>query len=270
MLAERPKLAIGFVIYRPEPSFYDRLKLIEESALPFYVFDNSPEIAESRSKIEPLLRGNYFSSGSNAGLGVALSRLCQSANKDGFDALLFFDQDTGYNLKTISFIRSFTAKNFSHLLDQYSAIVFSGEVTNTPPDDNESIIDVDFAINSGSVFILRNLEKLNWHNESYFVDGVDYEFCLRSHITGFRVGKCLNTPNFDHETEQPDRIISLFGKKLLIRKYSPTRIKDAVYSYFKLIHLAISSSEWRFAMKIIRSLLIYVLGQFLSRLTWKN
>ena len=267
MGVNQPKMAIGFVIYGPEKSFYERLELIDKVGAPFYVYDNSPEIVDAKVRMESLLHGRYLSSGKNQGLGVGLSDLCQSAYKENFDGLLFFDQDTGFNLKTISFIQSFMNQNIGHLLEKYSAITFSGAQSNTSKKGNDELFaDVDFAINSGSIFILKNLKKLGWHNKSYFVDGVDYEFCLRSHIAGFKIGKFFNTPCFDHESEQPDRVVTIFGKKLLVRRYSASRMQDTLHSYVRLIYTSIASFELTYAFLFVRSMSIYLFGQILSRL----
>jgi hypothetical protein len=40
-------------------------------------------------------------------------------------------------------------------------------------------------ISSGSLFNLNILKKINWNNVKYFVDGVDYEFCLRANKMGY-------------------------------------------------------------------------------------
>ena len=264
---KQTKMAIGFVIYRPEKSFYERLELINQAGVPFYVYDNSPEIIDSQIKVESLLHARYLCSGKNEGLGVGLSELCQTAYQDEFHELLFFDQDTGFNLKTISFIQNFINDNVACLFENYSAITFSGShAGNLKNKNNSSLITVDFSINSGSLFFLANLKKMGWHNKNYFVDGVDYEFCLRSNIAGFKIGKYFNTPYFDHESEQPDRVVTLFGKRLLIRKYSYMRIKDAIHSYVRLIFLSLDNGKWIFGIKIIRSFLIYIAGQVLSRL----
>lgn len=267
MAINRPKLAIGFVIYRPTRSFYKRLEIINKLDVSFYIYDNSPEITATKEMIGSLPCGRYLSSGKNEGLGWGLSELCQKAYQEDFECLLFFDQDTGFNSETISFIQSFMSENIASLSKNYSAIVFSGAGINSLKNvDGLPVIPVDFAINSGSLFILESLKKLGWHDKSYFVDGVDYEFCLRSHITGFRVGKHFNTPSFDHESEQPDQVVTVFGKRLLIRKYSYVRIKDSVHSYIRLIFQALANGRLIFAIKIIRSFLIYIAGQFLSRL----
>lgn len=258
MVIDGKKLAIGSVIYRPEKSFFDRLELINQSGIPFFVYDNSPEIPASKKILDSLINTTYLALGKNQGLGVGLARVCQSAYQQGFDALLFFDQDTGFNLQTISFIQNYFYSN-PIVTQTHSVIVFSSE-------ESSAQEDVYLAINSGSLFFLKNVEKIGWHNPTYFVDGVDYEFCLRSHIAGFKIGKCFNTPYFDHETEQPDDVVTIFGKRLLIRKYSPTRIKDGFCSYIRLIYFSVIRGQFKFTFLFFRSCLIYIFGQVLARI----
>ena len=122
MKSKQPKISIGFIIFRPEKSFYDRLEIITQAGIPFYVYDNSPDIIDAKLTIEPLLNARYLSSGKNEGLGVGLYDLCQSAYQDDFEGLLFFDQDTEFNLETIFFIHNFMNENITNLFDNYSAV----------------------------------------------------------------------------------------------------------------------------------------------------
>lgn len=262
------KIAIGFIVYRPEVSFFDRLIEIDNANLATFIYDNSPELTTTKDFVDQFSGIHYSSSGKNAGLGVGLYELCRAAYLENFETLLFFDQDTKFKLDTISFISNFYAKKGSELLAKYSAICFSGKQDLIHGQtEHPFFIDANIVINSGSLFILKNLKKMGWHNQSYFVDGVDYEFCLRSHIFGFKIGKHLNTPNFDHESEQPDGVVTIFGKRLLVRRYSPARVKDAFHSYIRLIYCAIRSCQLKFALVFFRSFLIYIFGQVLARIS---
>ncbi len=122
------------------------------------------------------------------------------------------------------------------------------------------------AISSGSLFNLPALKKIGWHNEDYFVDCVDYELCLRARRCGFKIGLIKNAPDFDHVTEQPDQTVTLFGKKLLVRRYSATRIKDALRAYLKLIVVGVFQNRPRDTYALTRSLGLYIFGQLTSRL----
>ena len=126
--------------------------------------------------------------------------------------------------------------------------------------------DVLMSINSGSLYFLENLNKLNWYNESYFVDCVDYEFCLNSNNHGFKIGECSNTPGFDHKSEQGDFEYMIFGKMRQIRKYSLNRVFDYIYASTRLFFTAVKTCNRLFSFAIIRLLAIYLLFQVIVRL----
>jgi hypothetical protein len=130
------------------------------------------------------------------------------------------------------------------------------------------IRDVLLSISSGSLFFLSVLSKLNWHNQTYFVDCVDYEFCLNSYNKGFKIGEYAPTPGFDHVTEQADSEYTLFGKKLMMRKYSPKRVRGTIIGYIRLIFTSIFTLNFKFAKTLIRSMVIYTYFQLLIRVIY--
>lgn len=261
----RVNYAIGLILYHPEDSLLARINQIVKLGFKVYVFDNSP-FASSQSKIiqeNPDLY--YFTSGKNVGIGYSLSTLCATAYVNGYSRLLFLDQDTIVSSQTLEFIESFSQSLSPNIQGQYAALVFSGQ-----PGNDHSIHQVPLAISSGSLFNLEVLKQIGWHNENYFVDCVDYELCIRARKYGFKIGLILNTPDFDHFSEQPDQVIKLFGKSLLVRRYSVNRIKDAIGAYLKLIIGCLLKIQLSDTYLITKSMGIYVLGQMLSRLIPKK
>lgn len=256
-------LAIGFVAFNPEPAFYDRLKLLAGAGYETYVFDNSPESRETRTLCKSLSNVRYSTAGKNVGLGIGLSIINATSYYDGYQVLLFFDQDTCFTSETLEYIRAFSGAHSSKTIEKYVAVAFDSQQSpNVLP---YQIEDVVLAISSGSLFILENLKKIGWHNDTYFVDGVDYELCLRARSNGYRIGKCGNTPGFDHESEQPDRFIEIFKKRLPLRRYSTIRIRDSTRAYLRLITFALKNLDFQATRVMSRSLLIFLLGQILAR-----
>lgn len=262
------KIAIGVVAYRANISLMLRLQNATYAGFKVYLFDNSPEdssVKDFCKKIDKDLI-QYITCGKNLGLGYAISSVCSQAYYDSYPALIFFDQDTIFNLNTLEFIESFYIEHISNI-NNYSAIVFnSKKITQEITKDEKQFTDILLAISSGSLFLLENLKKINWHNENYFVDCVDYEFCLRSNNNKLKIGEYSRTPGFDHESEQPDRIYKVFGKERLLRQYSRSRVIDAVTASIKLFGDSIKTGNLIFAYAIFRSLIIYVSFQVLIRL----
>ena len=254
------EIAIGTVVYKPNANVMLRLQSARAAGFSVYVFDNSPQDAAIRDccrKCEPDAI-KYSTCGKNVGLGFGISSVCAQAYYDSHRVLIFFDQDTVFDRSTLDFIEEFHAKN-AEMAAGYSAIVFNAK-------REKMFKDVLLARSSGSLFFLENLKKINWHNEKYFVDCVDYEFCLRSSNNGLKIGECSGAPGFDHESEQPDVERVIFGKKFLMRKYSASRMLDATLASLRL--LAASIRDWNLPMSyaVLRSLVIYISFQFLARI----
>ncbi|WP_052190835.1 hypothetical protein [Chitinibacter sp. ZOR0017] len=256
--------ALGFVLYQPKDSFFDRLQKISELGVSIYIFDNSTSLIEGGHAIGA--GGNIFyeKNAKNYGLGKGLYDLANRAYSDGKKALIFFDQDTVITPETILFIMKCCE---DPTVDFYNAcaILFSGrrkELIGFEP----AISNVKLAINSGTLFNLECLKEIGWHDPSFFVDGVDYEFCLRCKIRKKIIIEVSNAPGFDHVSEQDDLTYKIFGLKLRMRAYPFFRIKDYIFSSSRLLFKSIASGEFSFARELARQLSIYMLSQAIVRL----
>jgi rhamnosyltransferase len=262
------QIAIGVVTYKLHANLTLRLQSAINLKFSIYIFDNSPEDALIRDFCKEYDDNDvrYITCGKNVGLGFGISSVCAQAYYDSFSALIFFDQDTVFDHSTLAFIEEFYNQN-SSLASSYSAVWFNSKRFADAGDGNQFMFkDVLMAINSGSLFFLENLEKLNWMNEKYFVDCVDYEFCLNSSNNNYKIGECSNTPGFDHDTEQADVKYFIFGKERKLRKYSGKRVLDTVRASTKLMFTSIYTRNNAFTVAIIRSLAGYLFWQFISRI----
>lgn len=263
------RFAVGLVVYGPPGDLIGRLQLLRRLGEPLYVFDNSPQDPRVRDALRGFEGATYITAGKNLGLGVGLSAICAQAHYDSFANLLFFDQDTVFDQDTLDFVGRFIREAGGRFAGRYSAVVFASGDQDTPgraSDGDWQVTDVTFAISSGSLFFLQQLKALGWHNETYFVDGVDYELCLRSRAAGLKVGRCGDAPGFDHVSGQPDRRIRLLGRDLSVRRYSAARIRDAIGAYVRLFFSSVRLGQWRFAGGVLRSCAIYLTGQVMARI----
>lgn len=256
----RSTMAVGFVVYHPTENLINRKEQLVELGYRVYVFDNSPFDAQYSRVLQGNPNIDYLTAGKNVGIGYSLSTLCATAYAHGHPRLLFLDQDTGISGQTLEFIETFSQSLSIDIQQQYAALVFNGL-----PGSSNSVQEVRLAISSGSLFNLSILKQIGWHNEKYFVDCVDYELCVRARRYGFKIGLIRNAPDFDHVTEQPDQIIRLFGKQLLVRSYSATRIKGALSAYLKLIVGGLFKNRMGDTFALTRSMGLYIFGQMTAR-----
>ena len=263
------KLALGVVVYQAEASLSRRLQQALDARFSVYLFDNSPHDSTLRDFARDKARCHYTTCGKNLGLGVGISAVCSQAHYDGFSALMFFDQDTVFDARTIEFVERFLVRH-QDKSREYSAVVFNAkdraDTGNQDADDWASTRDVTMAISSGTTFFLANLQKMNWHNTSYFVDCVDYEFCLNSERHGLKIAEFSKTPGFDHLSEQPDKVYRFLGRDHAIRRYSASRIRDTLWASMRLALTALRNGRFGFFAKMVRSVCIYASFQIIARL----
>ena len=98
------QIAIGFVAYNPGADFLRRTQIAAEAGFDVFIFDNSPQNVSSRKIVARFPRIKCFTSGKNLGLGMGISFVCAEAYFEDHKALLFFDQDTVFSERTLSFI----------------------------------------------------------------------------------------------------------------------------------------------------------------------
>src|SRR3989304_3358303 len=181
------RIAIGFVTYNPNNNLILRINVAIEAGFMVYIYDNSPTNNIVRNLYNNINTCKYFTCGKNAGLGFGISTVCAQAYYDSYLALVYFDQDTVFNLSTLDFIENFYINNFI-IASSYSAIVFNSKNSINESDKSTFMYkDVLLARSSGSLFYLNNLNRINWHDETYFVDCVDYEFCLNSNNHNLKI-----------------------------------------------------------------------------------
>lgn len=255
------KLSVSSILYHPPLYFYDQLDLFISEGYEIYIYDNTPNSEIKNNSYYGKKGVNIYGNGENVGIAFALNVICQQAYTDGFSHLLFLDQDTILSRKTIEYISNFYGNFISGKLSNYAVVCFSGEVSNF-----SGVSDVKFAINSGSLFDLKILKMNAWHNKKYFVDLVDYEYCIRARENNFRIGKVFNVIDFDHRSGQPDDEISFLGKSLLVRKYSTTRIVDCYSSCLKLSLYCIKNLLFKDLMFLFKSFIHYSFAQIVSRI----
>lgn len=271
MIEKKPIIAI--ILYKPDHSTCQRIKTAIAEGYKLYIFDNFPD-DKSKLLIEEHKENiRYFTFDRNVGIGPALKLMCATAYYEENRNLLYFDQDTIYNKETLKYIFDYINEcsdtiNFIRR-EKILSVTFRDAATNRKEKQLQKISIgkyelniVDFTISSGTLFSLENLKKVGWHDESYYIDGVDYYICLSAEAAGLKVAEIFNTPGLDHDTEQGNKSYKFLFKTYSGRKYSIYRIKDYVNSSLKLtVKSALMGSKK--TLKILKMLIIYILTQSL-------
>lgn len=250
-------ITFAFVSYFPNDKFYSRVKTLLKYRIPVWIYLNSDPDCDVL-----LLKEEYpndlalLGRGENDGLGIGMHEIFSRAFNAGFKYLIFFDQDTGFSERTVEFVVDYDLDSLFN--KEYSVIQMNGcEDVLVDEDKITSINDVLLTINSGSIFDLNIANRLGYHSKDFFVDGVDYEYCLRSFNHGFKCGKVYFFPDLDHRTEQGDSVVQIASFKVRLRKYPFFRVIDYNKAQLKLIRRSLLTLNFRFLAKFVRQWFVY-------------
>lgn len=252
-------IAIAIVAFNPTLNTRQRLADVSNLGLDVYVYDNT----DSQSEIDmDISRVKYFGNGKNIGLSKGMNFLFKKAFESGHDWVIFFDQDTVYNKETIDYITDFLEFN-RETIGNFFCLQFADDLGFKTASNN--IESRQIVINSGTAFNLEKLNNIGWMNETYFVDLIDYEVCFRAKLKRWKIGKVLNTPGLDHKAEQDDSVYAVFGREVVGRAYSGSRVLDYCKNSMRLIGLSIGNLDFSFSALILKNLIIYMLTQSVFR-----
>jgi len=190
------RLAAGVVLYYPPAEASGLIALLVEQFDQIFVVENESRIFEATDM--PI---RMISNQTNRGLAAANNQLCQVAREAGFEWLVLFDQDS----RVPRGFRSRFAECFK-ALDQPPALLAANYSTEllgesfsgyrTPP--GQAVAESAVALNSGSMIHLPLHLELGGHDESFFVDHVDHDYCLRLRSAGYEV-RSTGTALFEHK-----------------------------------------------------------------------
>ena len=278
MIEKKPIIAI--ILYKPDHSAYQRIKTAIAEGYFLYIFDNFPNDKTKLLIEEHKKNIRYFTFDKNVGIGPALRLMCATAYYKGYQNLLYFDQDTIYNSETLKYIFGYINESSNTInfirLEKILSVTFRDALTNRKEKQFKKISIgkydlnvVDFTISSGTLFSLENLKKVGWHDESYYMDGVDYYICLSAEAVGLKVAEIFNTPGLDHQTEQGNKNYKFLFKTYSGRKYPIYRIKNYIYSSFRLTIKSVLIGSKK-TLKILKMLAVYILTQALIYISKKK
>ena len=231
------QLVVGFVAYYPDIKWVERVEKVLQAGYTCWVFDNTPKGSPLIDGLKTYDTFKLCATGENEGLGIAMSVLFQKVFQSAQEYILYFDQDAIFELESLVWISEWMQENRLRM-DLFSAVQFISTQKDGDALDCNVIQRVSLLINNACLFNLAVLEKMDWHDRRYFVEGVDYKFCLDSDYYGYALGRVLGVPTIDHETEQPHLQRRFANRIFNFRIYPWLRKKEFTKS---LIYLSLTA-----------------------------
>ncbi len=204
------------VTYFPDESFPERLRQIRMQVDQVVVVDNGSDDGAFRH-----VQSSVFNSGAavirncvNLGVATALNQGVQWALERGYAWSLLFDQDTvPYADMVCKLRRAYDEFPQKHRLAALGCNRFL-----KPRPQNSSLPRYQWwtaskaIITSGTLLSLSATRSIGLFRDEFFIDEVDFEFCLRARFMGFKIVEILE-PIMDHCIGNPKPIRLLRSKK---------------------------------------------------------
>jgi rhamnosyltransferase len=192
-----------------------------------HIVDNG-SAAESLGVLEQLEREPDVTVerlGENRGVGYALNRGVQRARQMGCTWLLTMDQDSVVDGSLIEVFRAAAEQDPAR-------VCLAPRITTSSRRKEAAGGVISYAITSGNLVKLSLFDQIGGYDEGFFVDGIDFDFCLRLRRAGYAVHR-VPAAGMQHQLGDPVDLPIAVGKYYArhgsIRRY---------YMYRNFLYLA--------------------------------
>ena len=211
------------VVYHPEGDFLGRFETVGDEVA-HVVFVLNDGLPASRIEAARVSSHSTVFNPSNRGLGCALNQGIAEALGLGFEWVLLLDQDTTVLPGLVE-----------GLANVYDAVAPKGDIgqlvanyrnplgERVAYDADKLSQEVPTAVTSGSLVPLARVRQVGGMKESFFIEGIDLEFCLRLRSHGYRIyasGKVLMLHGAGQS--EPRRFL---GRTVLVGHHAPWRVR---------------------------------------------
>lgn len=259
---EKHRVAAAIISYHPPAALAGRLQLLREAGMQVYLWQNSETPAEAVQWANEVLNQGA----ANAGLGPSLSLLLDHARTAGYEKLLYFDQDTTFTAESLACIADFLESGY--YTTAFAAIRFAeaahslaGKARPQPQ---------RLLLSSGMLFQLSATSR---HDPSFFVEGVDYQYCLDAAVNGYQLG-LVGCEGIRHESVQPEELYIAGPFQKAYRPYPTGRNLEMTKAYLRLLGRAMWHQQpshalrfwkflfnhWRLRLVMLPFRLLHALG----------
>lgn len=186
---KKNKIASVTILYNYDKNILENIKSYENLVNEVVLIDNSVS-SEYYHKYEKILnKYTYISMNGNVGIAKALNAGIDYLKSKEYEWVLTLDQDSKLENNILDIYREYINNNDCEkiiiLSPQY---IFDRFISSKPYDTKE----LKYVMQSANLLNIDKFYKVGKFKEEFFIDMVDYEFCLRAHKFGYKIISCGN------------------------------------------------------------------------------
>lgn len=224
-----------------------------------YIVDNSEN--DNSFMFNQLEKVEYIANMENLGIASALNNAAQKAISEGYKWLLTMDQDSRFDNDAINDMKAYI--EFSSKTKERLGIVSPFHLTPRSEDIiNYNIISYPIVVmTSGNMVNLDAYTDINGFIDWYFIDCVDFDFCLSMRKKGYEIAQ-INSAILNHQLGETQKK-KFLGKTLFvdnhnyIRRYYMIRNRMFFLDRFKNEQPFYCKLERKSTIKEILSVVLY-------------
>ena len=192
-MCDTEKITIGAVVvlYNPTKEEIENINTYKDLVDRTVVVDNS---ADDHENMVSEVVGHdsdviYYSEKNNLGLCKALNIGIDMLMNKGCNWALIFDSDSKMGSDVVSVYK----RAIRHYKDQLNCIAVFAPVHTFDRSGNQpykGYKDIEWAMTSGCLFNCEIFKRQSGFMEELFVDGLDIDYCFKSHENDYRVIEC--------------------------------------------------------------------------------
>ena len=246
--------AIGIVTYQPDISRLTenlRAALASKLARRVIIYDNhSDNLAAIRELTSADSRCLLMESDKNQGIAHALNALCQKAQGEDFGWILTLDQD--------SVIPDGLLEEFSHYTDQEGVGIICPAIIdrNMGREYSRQTSGTEFVrqcITAGNLVSLEAWQKAGGYSEELFIDGVDFDFCMKMGEAGYQILRTHNVCLLQ-EVGHARRIPLPFHHQMTVLNHPPMRLYFIARNYLYIGRRY--HQQWHWTLEVAKRMFI--------------
>lgn len=239
------------ILFNPEVNAINNIVLAKANGINSVVYLNrvADDFVLRLKELDVVILGENV----NAGLGIAFNDFESYLNSTGEKKYLYFDQDTVTKDDAWKLILRTIDDAFS---DSAIGAVFYG--------DKLDGVSSKIVVSSGCAFDLDVVNRIGFHSRDYFVEGVDYEYCLRIKNNNLKI-KSIYCEDIDHKSLQDGNTFSFLGFRFGLRVYGRHRMKDFNRSHYKLMISSFEMNDFIMLLFFLKSFIVFNIREYTSR-----
>lgn len=163
------KYCLGLTLFNATDNDIKRIVEYKKIFEKIYIYDNSLKKNSFQNNVK------YYHNSKNEGISIAFNQMAKDAFLDGFDYMLFMDQDSEFSKLNIEKIIT-SIENSKETIDLIGPKIIYDKDSHIQKYENK-LFEVEWIITSGSFNRLEKYLSVGGYDESYFIDRIDRDYC---------------------------------------------------------------------------------------------